>query len=274
IAADIDAEGARQALDAITARRPAGIKVVHNLKVPPPAVVAPGGGGGMDPTSTPPGPGVSDDVWYPLGISATVTPASAALTAAQKEALRIAVADALGAAVRELGIGSAVIYNRLAAAAMAVDGVLDVSFDLYPFVDGGAKTGRRNLLPPATTRPRLDENVVVVRGALVALDLTIEVHRLGLALTADPASALATIRENINARLASFLAGAPPLIAPASLLGALTDTPTYSVDDISYAAEFVDEGLEVVKLNLPLALADDQQPWVRSLSVVEPTSST
>lgn len=274
VAADIDAQRAREALDAITARRPAGIKVVHNLQVPPPALVAPGGGGGMDPASTPPGPGVSDDVWYPIGLSATVTPASASLTSAQKEALRLAVGAALAAAVGELGIGSAVIYNRLAAAAMAVDGVLDVSFDLYPFVDGGPKIGRRNLLPPATTRPRLDENVVVVRGALVALDLTIEVHRLGLALTADPAAALATIRENINTRLATFLAGAPPLIDPASLQGALTDTPTYSVEAISYAAEFVDEGLEVVKLNLPLALADDQQPWIRSLSVVEPTSTS
>jgi len=274
IAADLDADRARDALEAINARRPAGIKVVHNLNVPPPAVVVPGGGGGMDPASTPPGSGVSDDVWYPIGISATVTPASAALTVAQKETLRTAVVDAFAAAVLDLGIGSPVIYNRLAAAAMAVDGVLDVSFDLYPYVEGGAKTGRRNLLPPAANRPRLDETVVVVRGALVALDLTIEVHRLGLALTADPAAALATIRENINSRLASFLASAPPIIDPASLIGALTATPTYAVDNLSYGAEFVDDGLEVVKLNLPLALADDQQPWIRALSVVEPTSST
>ncbi len=274
IAAELDADHARAALAAITAQRPAGIKVVHNLVVPPPAVVVPGGGGGMDPASPPPGPGVTDDVWYPIGISATITPASAALTTTQKETLRGAVAAAMTAAVGELGIGASVIYNRLAAAAMAVDGVLDVSFDLYPFVVGGTKAGRRNLLPPATTRPRLDEVAVVVRGALVALDLTIQVHRLGLALTADPTAALATIRESINGRLATFLASAPATIDPPSLLGALTATTTYAVDALSYSAEFVDDGLQVVKLNLPLALADDQQPWIRSLSVVEPTSST
>jgi len=161
---------------------------------------------------------------------------------------------------------------------------LDLSFDLYPIPPAPkpgelppgpeARRGRRNLLTPATVRPRLDELEVVVRGALVALDLTVEVHRLGLALTGNAAAALATIREGIAQRLAAFLAGAPSQISQSTLLGCLTPMPTYSAAKLDYSAEFVDDGLQVVQPNRAIALADDQQPWIRSLSVVEATSST
>ena len=272
IAAELDADHAREALERITTHRPAGVRVIHNLLVPAaPAVVTPPGSG-MDPSATPPGPGVVIDVWYPIGITAAATPSAASLTAAQKDSLRQRIEAALAGAVAELGIGAPVVYNRLVGAAMAVDGLLDISFDLYPLITGGAKTGRRNLITPGTVRPRLDELVVDLRGALVAIDLTVEVQHLGLAASGDTATELEKTRIEINTRLATFLAGSPNPISVASLTGALTATDRYQVGRLGYAAEFIDDGLKLIERDVELSTTDDQ-PWIRALTVVEKVTS-
>lgn len=272
IAAELTAEQAAQAEAAITRARPAGVRVVHNLKVTPAIEPSLPAGGGMDPDAPPPEGGVTDDVWYPVGITAAITPAGGRLTAAQQDDLRLRVEAALRAEIAALGIGAPVIYNRLIAAAMAVDGVMDFTFQLYPFVVGGPKTGRRNLFTPSVTRPRLDELVVTLRGALVALDLTIEVQRLGLAAGGDATQWLATIRDDINARLATFLAAGATSVTVSTLTGALPATATYEVTAVSYAAEFVDDGLQVLELDPAIVIGDEQQPWIRALSVVESVS--
>ena len=207
-------------------------------------------------------------MWYPIGITAAATPSAASLTAAQKDSLRQRIEAALAGAVAELGIGAPVIYNRLVGAAMAVDGLLDISFDLYPLVTGGAKTGRRNLITPGTVRPRLDELVVDLRGGLVAIDLSLEVQHLGLAVSGAAATELEMTRIEINTRLATFLAGSPNPISVSSLSGALTATDRYKVTKLSYAAEFIDDGLKVTERDVELSTTDDQ-PWIRALTVVQ-----
>ncbi len=279
IAADLDVDHARAALEAIHRVRPAGVRVVHNLVVPEAAAIGVGPGAGMDPSEISPAPStVGEDVWYDLGMKIVVTPAGANLDAAQKQVLDTVVRTALDAAVDELGIGEVVVYNRLVAAVMAVDGVQDVSFELFPWSAGMAdllRRGRTNLMTPGTRRPRLaaDGIELLMRGALVALDLEIKVTRKGLYAAREAGAELGRIRVDLLSRLGTALAGMAADITPASLKGLLPPQEDYEVATIGYRAEFMDEGLKTIAQDLTITLDASQQPWIRSLGTTEDTVS-
>ncbi|WP_457427275.1 baseplate J/gp47 family protein [Roseateles sp. P5_E7] len=279
IAADLDAAHAREALEAIHRVRPAGVRVVHNLVVPEEAEIGIGPGAGQDPAEITPAPvPVSEDVWFDVGMKVVVTPAGASLDAAAKQALSAAVQVALDAAIDELGIGGVVVYNRLVAAAMAVDGVQDISFELFPWSTGladGDRRGRTNLMTPATRRARLATAgfELTMRGALVALDITLEVERQGLYAARDAGAELGRVRGDLLARLGAALAASAVDITPAALLGMLPDQEDYHVGSATYRAEFMDEGLKTIAQDMTLDLDASQQPWIRSLAVTEQTVS-
>jgi uncharacterized phage protein gp47/JayE len=262
VASDLGPDSAARAAALLEEVRPAGVRVLHNLPLAPAIGLPPAGDTqGQDPGPAAPLPPVAAEatVWFPIGITAVVTPSGADLTAGQKASLSSAVDARIREFVDALGVGETVIYNRLVAAIIGVDGVQDVSVDLY--AAAAAPSGRRNLFPsPPDTRPRLDVLEVTLRGALVALDVTADVERRGLAATADAAAGLAAARDDIARRLGDLLASHSGTIDRATLLGALPDSATYAVKDISYTAEFVDEGQ-------PSA---DQQPWLRGVTVREP----
>jgi hypothetical protein len=275
VAAELDPAHARAALEAIHSVRPAGVRVIHNLVVPEEALIGIGPGAGMNPavsstaTST-----VGDDVWFDIGLKIVVTPAGANLDAVQKDALGAAVRAALADAVDALGIGEVVVYNRLVAAVMAVDGVLDVSFELFPWTPAMAdadRRGRVNLMTPATRRPRLGEGGtdLVMRGALVALDLSFVVDRKDPYDKLDAQTELARVRGDLLARLGGALASASGSITPAAIKGLLPNQDDYHVSSVTYRAEFMDEGLKTIAQDLTLDLDASQQPWIRSLAVTE-----
>jgi hypothetical protein len=223
-------------------------------------------------------------VWFDVGVTAAVTPASAALTAQQKTALTSAVTDAINAFAGLLGVGDTVVYNRLVAAIVDIAGVYDVSLDLYPA--GATASGRKNLRPvPPDTRPRLQAaNLDVrLRGALIALDVSVEVERKGLAALANADTALGQIRDDVTLRLQAQLASGGP-ITKATLAGALPDTDTYAVvsttvagkveKNLSYAAEFLEEGLRITRQNPEFEPTADQQAWLRTVQVTEASRTT
>lgn len=268
IAAELDESRSRRAAQLIEEHRPAGIRVVHNLVVPSAPAVPVGPGGGA--TDGPPAPaGTVDGIFWNVAVAAAVTPADADLTADQKTDLVAAVTAAVDAYVGGLGVGAPVVYNQLVAAIMAVEGVFDVVVDLFPA--GTPASGRRNLSPPPGTRPRLApaDLDVTLRGALIALDITVVVERLGLLAGAEAQSALDTIRTDILGRLAALLPTLAGPITPATLLGGLLGTDTYDVDRIGYTAEFLDEGLRILSPDREIDPAADQVPWIRSVIVTE-----
>jgi uncharacterized phage protein gp47/JayE len=272
VAGDLDPPRSALAAALIEQTRPAGIRVHHNLVVPPTTPVAPS----TDTQGEEPGPPAPstvspDAVWFDIGVTAAVTAASATLTAQQKTALTTTVSDAITAFVGQLGVGDTVVYNRLVGVIVDVPGVYDVSLDLYQ-PSATQHTGRKNLLPmPPSTRPRVQPaNLDVrLRGALVALDVAVQVERLGLAAIAQRDTALSEIHDDIARRLQTQLA-AGGTISEATLFGAVhTDTDTYSVKELSYTAEFLDEGLKVTRQNPEFEPTPDQQAWIRSVSVAE-----
>jgi uncharacterized phage protein gp47/JayE len=280
VASQLDPVHAALAAQLIEQARPAGIRVHHNLNVPPVAPLAPvTDTHGQDPGPPPEAPASSDAVWFDIGVTAAVTAASATLTAQQKTALTTAVSKAISAFVGSLGVGDTIVYNRLVAAIVAVTGVYDVSLDLYPAAASDHK-GRQNLLPnPPDRRPRLkDANLdVQLRGALIALDVSLEVERKGLAAIADADTALSTIRDDVTQRLKAKIAtliGTNAAITNAALLGALPDTDTYAVQSLVYLAEFLEEGLHVTQQNPEFTPTADQQAWIRSVQVTEQSRSS
>jgi uncharacterized phage protein gp47/JayE len=274
VATQLDDAHAALAAELIEQQRPAGIRVHHNLVVPAVAPLAPTSDTqGQDPGPPPAGQASTDPVWFDFGASAAVTPSSASLTAQQKTALTSAVTDAVNAFAASLGVGDTVVYNRLVAAIVDVPGVYDVSLDIFqPSI---ATSGRRNLLPvPPDTRPRLQASNLDVRlrGALVALDVSVEVELLGLAQLAPQDSAIATIHDDVAAKLQTAL-GSGDAISTATLLGAVPDTDTYSVKALSYLAEFLEEGLRITQDSPEFTPTPDQQAWIRTVNV-KPASVT
>jgi hypothetical protein len=115
VASDLTPAESARAAELIELSRPAGVRVVHNLVVPPaPSPPPTSDAHGEDPGPAPPAPSV-EGIWYPLGVKAVVTPSAATLTAGQKSALTAAVEAAIRAFVENLGVGSTVVYNRLVA---------------------------------------------------------------------------------------------------------------------------------------------------------------
>ena len=271
VASQLDTTHTALAASLIEQQRPAGIRVEHNLIVPTvPALPQTTVTQGEDPGPPTAAPVSTDSVFYDVGITAAVTATSASLTQPQKTGLTSAVANAITAFIGSLAVGDTVVYNRLVAAIIAVNGVYDVSLDLYP-AGATLQSGRRNLIPaPPDTRPRLQAaNLDVrLRGALVALDVSIEVERKGLAAIADPATALGQIRADVTQRLQTQVdtGGA---ISSATLRGALPDTDTYAVHTLSYAATFLEEGLQITQQNPEFQPTSDQQAWIRQVQVSE-----
>ncbi len=161
------------------------------------------------------------------------------------------------------------IYNQLVTAVMVVEGVQDVIIDLYRGTQFAH--GRQNLTPdPPDTRPRLDVLDVKLRGAPIALDVTVIVERIGDALNVDKATELADTTTDLRVRIGNFLAALTGALTIGGLDTALTDTARYRVDRVTYTAEFVDEGLRVLAPDVEIQVGDDQQLWLRSVIVREP----
>jgi uncharacterized phage protein gp47/JayE len=282
VATSLDDHRAALAAQRLEEVRPAGVRIQHNLKViaQPPVEPGPGGGAGE---GTVPAAGVRDGVFYPVAVSVAVTPASTTLTAAERSALVTSVEQAARAEIGRHGVGEPVIYNQLVAAVMVVTGVFDAVIELSPVppapppqvppVPPGPPVppaGRHNLFPtPPDTRIRLDSIDVTLRGAPIALDVHIVAERKGLLAAKDPATGLEDVRRDVSARLAAGIRAATAPITPALLAGMLTETATYKIDHVSYSAEFLDEGLRVLKDDATIRPTAEQVPWIRSVTVTE-----
>lgn len=279
IAAELDAPKRARAAELIRDFRAAGIRVLHDLETPSPTPPPSGGGGGGGGSGGSGGTGSGTTLpatFFPIKVLAAVTPATAGLTAARKQQLKDEVAAVITTAIDRYGIGETVVYNKLVGEIMTVDGVYDVVVDVFPA--SGSAPGRANLPPsPSDRRPKLATPPdVTVRGALVALDLSVQIDFKPGEPQGDRATVLAAIKSEVTQKLADIVA-APGLtmITKTSLeasLVAVTGTGNYTVDSVSYTAEQIEDGLRVRKSDEELTLDSDQQPWVRGVNIVEDTS--
>jgi uncharacterized phage protein gp47/JayE len=277
VAADFAPDDPRgiRAAELLDEYRPAGIRVLHNLPVPPapesPSSPGEGGEEGVAVTG-----GLPDGAFSPIVVDAVVTPASTTLGADAKRELVAKVRAAISAHVADLGIGDMVVFNALVADIMVLDGVFDVSLEIAAKGADDVHRRRNIAAVPPTSRPRLapDDLRVDLRGEEIALAVAATVERRGLAATDPPAAALARIHDSIDLRLRAFVRSLAEgeAVTPASLLAILTPTDEYKVEAISYNTEFVAEGLRVVGHDREIVPTAGQVVAIRTVQVTEAAS--
>ena len=245
--------------------------MLHNLPLPLVAASPSSPGHGADDPSVPcPTGGLTRDAFLLVGARVVVTAASTSLTTAQRADLEQAVRDAATAFVDGLGVGDAVVYNALVAALMAVEGVYDVSLDLFPVTAGDPPAvARTNLLAVRERRPHLEALDVTLRGAEVALDVAVAVELRGQALADNDAAAVARVTDEVRATLADHLRDLPEgaEVTPASLALVLQGNDDFVVDSLTYTIEFVEEGLRVLRSDAPFAPTPAQVVRLRVVNV-------
>jgi len=276
IAAPLDAIAAQRALGLIEANRPAGVRVIHNLDAPAPLGSLVPGPNAVTDDSEPPAeatvaPGA---LYFPVVAAAVLLPASASLSPQQRNTLKRQGEAAVRAFVADAGVGETLVYNRLVAGLMDLDGVLDVTLELYP---PGTSSGsrHRNVQPSATLRPTVDPQyggslVVEVGGQLVALDVTVSVTLKGAGTLGDHADDLEEVRQEVAGRLRDLVPALSSL-AVDDLKAKLGASDSWSVVNLSFTIEYVDAGVVVNRVFGPgsLTLSDLERPWVRSVVVLE-----
>jgi phage-related baseplate assembly protein len=261
-----------QAVDLIERTRPVGVRIEHNIDAPlPPGAATPGPGvvaeGGAEPVTL--GAAAADSLFMPVDINVELTPVALALAPEARAELERKAHDAVEAFVADAGIGEALVYNRLVAQLMALDGVLDVGLEMFPQNDPGAAR-RRNVLPDnPQVRPTAGVVDVSIGGALVMLDLTVDFVLQGAGTLGDPATAREVARSEAAARLKDGAAAmaAGQTLSVGLLKAMVPDTDTYLLADLHYHAEYVDAGVRVHQQDVQLPLSGLERLWIRRVTL-------
>ena len=272
---EVDTEGERVALiqravEAIERTRPVGVRIEHNIDAPlSPGTATPGPGAVAEASETPvtlasPGP---DALFTPVDVSVELTPAVLALPPEVRSGLERRARETVQAFIAEAGIGETLVYNRLVAQLMALEGVLDVALELFAQANPGAPW-RRNLMPanPAS-RPVVGAIKVRIGGALIMLDIVVDFGLKGTGEIGDPATALEVARSETAVRLkdgvAALAAGAELNVM--LLKGLVPANDSYDLLNLHYHAEYVDAGVRINQQDVTLPLSGFERLWIRQV---------
>ncbi len=264
-----------QAIALIEATRPLGVRVEHDIDAARPLGLATPGGGAVaaDPASGDPATlGIADPekLLLKVNIDVVVTPITLALSADERNRLLQQADAALAAFVADAGIGETLVYNRLVARLMALDGVLDVSLAMYP--DGkSALEGRRNLIADnPNARPVRGRVDIKVGGSLIMIDVAVNVTLQGAALAApDPTAARSAALADIADKLKAFVATLGTQTLSVALLQAqLTGSETYTVSDLHYKVEYMEAGVRLHQQDVELPLSGLERLWLRGATLL------
>lgn len=276
VAAELDDATCARAIELIEQTRPVGVRVMHDLDRH--STLGP-----LEPSVDQVDDGLDDEpgaltvsgVFYPVVIAVKILPASAAISAQDRALLKAAGERAVHEVIADVGIGEPLIYNRLVAALMALDGVLDAQVEAYPWSASAsamaASTRRANLEPSKPLRPSLDVDhhgslTVEIGGELIALDLEIEVTLAGAGLVGDTAANREEARIIVATDLRDGVSRLTQL-SPGALLGLVGTSDNYAVTSLHYTAEFIQGGVRLASADPTIAVSTLERPWVRSVKL-------
>jgi hypothetical protein len=287
LAAPLDAATVARAIDLIEANRPAGIRVIHNLDSPfPPGALSPAENAVDDLEPPAETTTVAGALYLPVAVAAVLLPVAGNLSPQARNTLKRKGEAAVAAFVAAAGVGETLVYNRLVGDLMALEGVLDVTLELYPQPPvptpptppiSPTVSRHRNLQPSATLRPTIDPArggalAIEVGGQLVALDVAATVRLKGAGALGDRTDDLEEVRQEVAARLRDAVPALSTLSAD-GLRQALSETDTWRVETLSFTLELLDAGVRVNRVfgagSAPLALSPLERAWVRRLTLAE-----
>jgi hypothetical protein len=209
-------------------------------------------------------------MFLPVSIYAVLVPLSPSLSAQDREALKRKGEDALRAVVADAGVGETLVYNRLVAALMALEGVQDVTLELYPA--GALPPSHRNLVPPPTLRPSVDVKFggsleVEMGGPLIALDLTIKIKLVGAGALGDKTADLEDARVQAAGQLRLAVRSLTSVSAAA--LRAAVSSLNFTIDSVVFTLEYVEAGVRINKhfgqSDPAITLSPLQKLWIRTV---------
>jgi hypothetical protein len=261
-----------QALTLIEETRPVGIRILTNIDAPRPAGAAtPGSGIVPAEADVPASVGATlqaEDLFLPVDVNAVITPTTLSLSAQERNELKRRTEKVVTDFLAEAGIGEILVYNRLVALLMDVDGVLDVAVEMFPQTDP-SQPRRKNLVPdnPAV-RPVAGAIDVQIGGALVMLDVTVTVVLKGPGLLGDRTTALSAARTAIESEIRDGLRTfAAPALSVDSVKSLVHGSNSYDVNSLHYKVEYVESGVRIHQQDLQLPLTGLEQPWLRRVTV-------
>lgn len=270
-AAPLDTPAAVQAVALIEATRPAGVRVLHNLDAPPPLIAGTPVNLVDDAGVPPAGDAAVEGLYLPVKVRVLLLPASPSLSAAERAALKNAGRDVARAFVQDAGIGEVLVYNRLIARLMAIEGVLDTAVELSPKPKPGLAAGPRhqNLAPGQALRAKLDDAdlEVEVAGEIVAFDLTVKIVLTDLGKLGDATANLEDARLQVAGQLQDKVGALAAPITAAKLLGQVVPTDNYTVASLHYTVQYLEAG---VRLNAPdpsVQLTELERAWIRTVTL-------
>lgn len=267
-----------RAIELIEATRPLGVRVEHNIDAARPLGPATPGSGTVaaDPASGEPANvgAANPALLLPVNVDLVVTPVTLSLSADERSRLLQQADAAVAGFVKDAGIGETLVYNRLVARLMALDGVLDVAVALYP--EGkSALDGRKNLIADnPNARPVRGRVDIKLGGSLILIDVAVNVVLQGAALAAPDANAprsaaLADIADKLKQFVATL---GTETLSVALLKGQLTGSETYTVSDLHYKVEYVEAGLRVHQQDVALPLSGLERLWLRGAALLNPAA--
>jgi hypothetical protein len=271
IAAELAPEQVENAVELIESTRPAGVRVLHRLDA-----------AGVGPESISPGPNLvpelegdptdstnGEGLYAPVIAKAILVPASGALSPQDRIDLKAVGEAALAAAVDDAGIGEPVVYNKVVAALMNLDGVIDVALELYP-LNGSTGPRHRNVFPGSTRRPSVTKEggamEVRIAGEVIALDVNVTITLVGTGLEGDLAANRDAARFHVLAQLRDGVATLSAL-KPNELLGLITAPSTFTVDALSYTGEYLTAGVKLNGTSPEIPLTAQELAWIRNVKV-------
>ncbi len=274
IAVELTPELAERAVDIIETTRPAGVRVLHHLSVnPPPEAVTPSLNLVPELEGDPQDSFDGEGLFAPVVARVILVPGSARLSAQDRSELKALAEDTLRATVEEAGVGEAVVYNRVVAALMGIEGVVDVALELFPpSKPAGPRHG--NVFPGRTRRPSVatkDGGSIEVRvaGELLALDVSVGITLKGAGALGDTAANLDAARYQVMAQLRDGI-GTLTSLSATTLRGLVTPPETYTVDTLSYTGEYVTAGVRLNGTSPELTLTPQELAWIRNVKVTSP----
>lgn len=273
IAAPLDNASAIDALLLLEETRPAGVRVISHLDVAPPIDAGALANVADDDTAAEEGLPATADLYQPVQIRALLLPATTNLTAAERAALKRRGEDACRAFVKEAGIGEVLVYNRLIAALMAEEGVLDVAVELYKKPAAGPATGprRMNLAPGKTLRPKLDDLDldVEVASELVAFDVSAQIVLTDIGHLVDTEAALSEARIQIAGQLQDRIGAVVGPINATVLASLIVPTESFGVPSLGYTVEYLEAGVRLNSDSPEVTLGALERPWIRVVKARE-----
>lgn len=265
----------KRAVELIDATRPAGIRVVHNIDAP----VRPAATAALteedeetedDPIAI--GRAPAGMQFLPVDVDVRLTPAALSISSEQRTRLTRLAKESVAAFLADAGVGGALVCNRLVAALMQLDGVLDADVRL------GAKGSpllRKNFIADnAAVKAIAGAITVSIGGTLVMLDVVIDLHidnpRLGPPSLADTVRvALGECKTKLQTAVDLLKPGVA--LSPAILQSALPNTETYSVRSVHYQVDYVDAGVRIRRQDVVLPVTGLERFWIRNAVLPEGT---